>query len=145
MILKPENEPRFSENEYDLCTIDKSTVIGKQITAANYRDYEAICINEQKGKSIKVASPFTEHFNLIRNQIKLPEFEKISNYLYYSEFVDFLFDKFLPYVFLWGGFIYQNLKTSKPVSHLTNGAIENFIKYRKQEENKSTLPSSYLN
>lgn len=77
-LLLAENEPRFSVNEstfeddlndpneqtsilnqtlkysvsaqiFDL-TVDNSILIGKKITAANYKDYETICTNEEKEK-----------------------------------------------------------------------------------------------
>ena len=51
-----------------------------------------------------------------------------ANYLYNIDFISFLNYNFMPYIFIWSGFIFRNLnfkgKNGETITHLTSGSIE---------------------
>ena len=91
----------------------------------------------KKKTSIASNSPFTKHFkNIIENVLddtqKLVGIEEIEDNLYYvPEFVDFLMIRFMPYCFIWSGFVIRGLNNQNTRTRLANGAIENhFYSYK---------------
>jgi len=61
-----------------------------------------------------------------------------------SNFIDFLFDNYLPYAFIWSGFVYRCLN-SLSVTRLTNGTMERHIRTKKSVVTKACLPALYIN
>jgi hypothetical protein len=102
-----------------------------------------------KNKSIKSNSPFSSHFNEIHEKINksictnLDE-STTANELMNSNFIDFLFDNYLPYAFIWSGFVYRCLN-SISVTRLTNGTMERHIRTKKSVVPKACLPALYIN
>ena len=52
-------------------------------------------------------------------------------------------EQFLPYAFIWAGFVFKCL--DEDISRLTNGCIEAHFGYRKKTIIKSCLPVNYIN
>ena len=105
---------------------------------------------QNKIQTIKGASPFTKNYINIEQTIltKLNEesFQDLeSNDLYNQDFIDFLQKNFMPYHFLWGGFVYRGLPFSEITTHLTDGPVENLFYFRKQLISESVTPSVYIN
>ncbi|CAF0945264.1 unnamed protein product [Brachionus calyciflorus] len=100
-----------------------------------------------KNNSIKEMSPFTRHFKKVKSDIlkNIRVSNKNENNLYNASFMEFLMENFLPYAFLWSGFVYKNLETQGPISRLTNGTIVKYFATPKKYLAGSKPPSSYVN
>ena len=52
----------------------------------------------------------------------------MANYLFNIDLILFLNENFMPYIFIWSGFIFRNLnfkgKNGETITHLTSGSIE---------------------
>ncbi|CAF0976621.1 unnamed protein product [Brachionus calyciflorus] len=62
--------------------------------------------------------------------------QKINNDLS-PKFVDFLSDKYMPYAFLWAGFVFSGMSQTR----MTNGIMEGF---KKTKNSHNVLPHAYL-
>ena len=84
----------------------------------------------QNSKSIKASSPFTTNFEKITSDTKKQinsnqSGDQTPKNIYYSPAVlEILMDRFMPYCFLWSGFVLRDLSTEEPITRITNGAIE---------------------
>ncbi|CAF0770138.1 unnamed protein product [Brachionus calyciflorus] len=96
-----------------------------------------------KKSTIKEASPFTAHFINIKQEAI--NYSKIKNgdinHIRNDSYIDFLEKNFLPYAFVWSGFVFRNLN----ISRLTNGTIEKFFATRKNLVKSSVQPGVYIN
>ena len=83
---------------------------------------------EVKRDSIKSKSKFTKIFQTIIDNTIIDTQAGTNNYLFYNDFILFLNDNFLPYIFIWSGFIFRNLnfkgKLGETITHITQGSIE---------------------
>ena len=67
-------------------------------------------INEVKRDTIKSASPFTNIFKQIIDFTKLDTTDSLAdNYLFYTDYIFFLQEDFMPYIFIWSGYIFRNI------------------------------------
>ena len=79
--------------------------------------------------TIKATSPFTKEFLAIQNQIHMESVNDLPpNDLFNLDFIKFLQDNFMPYIFIWAGFVFRGLemkdKYGRTITHVTSGAIE---------------------
>ncbi len=65
-----------------------------------------------------------------------------SNDLMNIALVDLLFEKFLPYSFIWSGFVYNGVEN---VTRFTNGCVESTIGNRKKVVIQKCNPALYIN
>ncbi|CAF1049503.1 unnamed protein product [Brachionus calyciflorus] len=102
-----------------------------------------------KKQTIKAMSPFTSHFESFINVLvnSLIDSNEQINEIYNGEFIGFLSKNFLPYAFIWSGFVYRvvNTRNNKEISRLINGTIEKFFGTRKNFIKSPELPASYVN
>ena len=68
-----------------------------------------------------------------------------DNLLFYPDFIIFLETEFMPYAFIWSGFIYKDINFQRPTSHLTDSSIENVFYCRKNLIPSPVLPAIYIN
>ena len=54
-----------------------------------------------------------------------------ENYLFNQPYIKFLQDNFMPYIFIWAGFVFRGLETKdrfgKTLTHVTQGSIEKYF------------------
>ena len=67
-----------------------------------------------------------------------------ENDLKNEDLIKFLQDAFLPYCFIWSGFVFRCSNVDESVSRMTNGTIENFFKNRKKVINRPIQPADYI-
>ena len=72
-----------------------------------------------------------------------------AKYLYNFDFILFLNDNFMPYIFIWSGFIFRNLnykgKNGETITHLTSGSIEKeFGTIKKANGHLGLHPADYV-
>ena len=78
--------------------------------------------------TIKSNSPFTNEFLKIQNETKIDSSNLTENSLYNLAFIKFLQNNFMPYIFIWAGYVFRNLdaknKFGNAITHITQGTIE---------------------
>jgi hypothetical protein len=87
----------------------------------------------QKNSTISESSPFTQHFKEIEkdvlNEINNENIENETlceeNEFYCPEYVECLLKRYMPYCFIWSGFVLQNLNNENTRTRFTNGTVEN--------------------
>lgn len=103
----------------------------------------------KKNDTIKAQSPFTKHFLDIATRVQLLINNNIENsqenQYYAPQYIKFLLESFMPYAFLWSGFVLRNLNNDNIRTRFTNGAIENYFASRKQmgQYYLKLLPAQY--
>lgn len=95
-------------------------------------------------QSIKLSSPFTRHFEQIKQEV-LQQVNAVSpaseeNPHYNSEYIDHLLNKFMPYCFIWCGFVFKGTSLTR----LTNGSVENFNRFFKSTKKTKVLPHRHM-
>lgn len=139
--------------------IEKRPVLDERVeqiirTSINFFDNQSNSSNNDDedlfvaDESIRSRSPFTKFSVKIEDEVK----SKIQNNsasemnsMYSLEYMDFLQKNFLPYAFIWSGFVYKTLDTRENTSRITNGVIERFFATRKRLVPSALLPVKYLN
>ncbi|CAF1060058.1 unnamed protein product, partial [Brachionus calyciflorus] len=109
---------------------------------------EIFCENksDKKRATIKDSSPFTHHFNKIKIEtINNLDQSNLPNVFYNKNFIDLLSENFLPYAFIWSGFVFRNLVTEETITRLTNGTIEKYFATRKKLVKNCKEPAFYVN
>ena len=102
----------------------------------------------EKG-TIKNSSPFTKEFLLIEQEIKLNKSTNLpENLLFNYAFIKFLQNNFMPYIFIWAGFVFRGLKTKgkngETITHTTQGSIEKHFGTTKiANGHKGLYPAEY--
>ena len=97
-------------------------------------------------KTLKDESPFSNDFKeIIENvQMKLKALGKEEanekNEFKNNKYVDYLMNKQMPYCFIWASFTCINLPIIRP----NNGALENFIRFKKSSRALRQLPHIYV-
>lgn len=89
--------------------------------------------------------PFTKHFESIYEDVKKSIEDSAQfdpNYQASPEFIEFLLNKYLPYCFIWAGFVFKGLRNT---TRVTNGSIEKFFATKKSVIKKAVLPHVYVN
>ena len=83
---------------------------------------------EVKRDTIKSKSKFTKIFQKVMDDTVIDSEDATDNYLFYYDYILFLNDNFMPYIFIWSGFIFRNLnfkgKFGETITHITQGSIE---------------------
>ena len=95
-------------------------------------------IRNKSTPTIKSSSPFTQHFKNISCRI-LEELENSAlnttnlddNVHYFPEFISFLLEKYMPYCFIWSGFVIRDLNDTNLRTRFTSGTIEKHFASRK--------------
>ncbi len=97
-----------------------------------------------KTSTIKKASPFTKVFQDIESSI-LPQVSiNDLNTLLNQEYLNFLQHHFMPYIFIWSGFVYRETKTDHTLTRLTQGVIEKFFGTRRRIHPKPQVPARHI-
>ena len=104
-----------------------------------------------KNKSIKSNSPFSSHFNEVHEKINKYICTHLDDYttaneLMHSNFIDFLFDNYLTYAYIWSDFVYRCLNFIS-VTRLTNSTrhihIKNSVVYTKYPTKFNVNPNKF--
>ena len=79
--------------------------------------------------TIKSNSPFTQEFLKIEFETTTDDSNHLTeNCLFNLHFIKFLQNNFMPYIFIWAGFIFRNIdskdKYGNTLTHITQGSIE---------------------
>ena len=90
----------------------------------------------EKNDSIKKNSPFTKHFEEIHERVRsiiseTESFDCEANDYCNPQFVVLLLENFLPYSFIWAGYVFKCLNNAD-VTRMSNGCIEVLFGYRKK-------------
>ena len=72
----------------------------------------------------------------------------LENFLYNVHFIKYLQNNFMPYIFIWGGYVFRGLKTKgkdgQTITHTAQGLIEKHFGTTKVANNHNTLyPAEY--
>ena len=75
---------------------------------------------------------------------------KPKNILLNLKYLEFLQTNFMPYIFIWGGFVFRQLnskdKYGHPLTHVTQGSIEkHFGTIKRDNGHKAMYPAQYAN
>ena len=101
-------EERPTTRQDNLRILFKSTAFEKVSNQCSdeeeLRESEEELTERENKQTIKSNSPFTEHFLQIQRNFTPTSSEKV-NKLANLKFVEFLQSDFMPYIFLWGGFV----------------------------------------
>ena len=95
--------------------------------------------------TIKSASPFTQDYLDIENHLRddlLTTGEQ--NLLFNLEYIKFLQSNFMPYAFIWAGFIYREMDKQEKVTRLTQGCIEKFFGTTKRIRGQPIVPARHV-
>ncbi len=131
---------------------------------ANVQDVQEECVDQMESfvlitsddqaeikrnaSTIKAGSPFSKYFLDLENETKLieqPSNKLIDNLLHNQKFVDFLQENFMPYMFLWTGFVLRGQDfVNQHTTHLTDSSIENFFYARKRMFPEAVAPARYI-
>lgn len=99
--------------------------------------------------TIKSSSPFTKEFLTIELETKPSTQSNLpDNFLFNIDFIKFLQNNFMPYIFLWAGYVFRGLKTKgkngETITHLTQGSIEKHFGTTKiANGHKGLYPAEY--
>lgn len=93
---------------------------------------------------IKHSSPFTSHFKKIKEDVENsfntdPSADE-PNLQLNPAYINHLLDKFMPYCFIWSGFVFKGMNLTR----LTNGTVENFNKFVKSTTKAKVLPHRHI-
>jgi hypothetical protein len=111
-------------------------------------------INKSKNKlTIADSSPFTKHFkdiekhvlNEINNDYLNSTSVEEENEYYCPEYIASLLKRYMPYCFVWSGFVLRNLNNENTRTRFTNGTVENHFYSNKGKGQffKRLLPAQY--
>ena len=99
----------------------------------------------KKFTTLKQESPFTQHFKNIEDTVIANHMSAAlgaeDNVLYCPQVVNFLQDRMMPYIFIWGGFVLQGTQLTR----ITNGVIEKYQGTVKRRMPKNQLPHMHIN
>ena len=122
---------------------------------ANKKAESIVKGKEKKTRTIADNSPFTKHFENIKSSIT-NEMENLwidesllveNNHYYCPEFIDHLLKRYMPYCFIWSGFVIRGLNDENKRTRFTNGTVENYF-FSKKVMGQSflrLLPAQYAN
>ena len=115
---------------------------------------KSIIENNIKKKTIANSSPFTQHFKEIElctlqeiNDENETEILNENNEFYCPEYIETLLKRYMPYCFVWSGFVIKNLNNENTRTRFTNGTVENHFYSNKGMGQffKKLLPAQYAN
>lgn len=99
----------------------------------------------QYSHSVKENSPFTVHFLDTQKSINYKSESSNVNTLVNQSFVEFLQKEFMPYIFLWGGFVLRDQEFDKPTTHMVDSSVEAWFRTRKNLIDGPISPARYIN
>lgn len=101
--------------------------------------------NPFKQDSIKFCSPFAKIFKDVYEKVSAEVLFETnggdSNCLYCPKLIELLLDNYMPYCFMWSGFVLRDTGLAR----LVNGSLENYIEISKKNVTKNQLPNQYIN
>jgi hypothetical protein len=106
---------------------------------------------DKERDSSKANSPFTKEFTDTENEVFIQsESSKPDNLLFNLDFITFLQSNFMPYIFIWGGYVFRDLdavdKYGYQITHLTQGSLEkHFGTIKKDHGHTAMYPAQYAN
>jgi len=83
---------------------------------------------------------FESIYTSVLSSIPTVNTETELNEFFNPDFINFLLDYFMPYIFIWGSFALKGLD----ISRITNGTIEKYWATRKGFVTSAKLPADYL-
>ena len=96
----------------------------------------------REGQSIKAASPFTAFFLELEEQFRFNiSNNSHNNPVYKPEYIAFLQSNFMPYIFVWGGFVFRGIDN---MTRLTQGCIEKHFATCKRAIREPQVPAIYI-
>lgn len=115
-----------------------------------------VCLTDPKQKefdartraTIKSQSPFTEHYVAVEEGAKKnysSDDQLDLNPYFNPPFLVFIQKEYMPYAFIWSGFVFRGLPFKKSTTHLTDGSIEKTICTRKALIDHALSPAEYIN
>ncbi len=66
------------------------------------------------------------------------------NVLFYPQFIHFLQSNFMPYIFIWSGFVCREINHNKELTRLTQGVIEKFFGTKKNAIKQPLVPARFV-
>jgi hypothetical protein len=97
--------------------------------------------NIKQTKAVKDQSKFGQYFRDLESSVKINENSSDANDLYCPKFIEFLQKYFMPYCFLWAGFVLKGTN----ITRLTNGALEKYFAHKKKKITSPLYPAEYVN
>jgi hypothetical protein len=92
--------------------------------------------------TIKAASPFTEIFLEIESASIVSTSSLNVNQLHNEDFINFLQSNFMPYIFIWAGFVFRDSKHN--IKSITQGIIEKQFGTRKRIYPHPQVPARHI-
>ena len=93
-------------------------------------------------RTIKGASPFTKVYLELESTTKHGESGNI-NLLHNKEFIGFLQANFMPYIFIWAGFVYRYIQDVN-ITRLSQGVIEKCFATKRRAIPKPIVPARHI-
>jgi hypothetical protein len=95
----------------------------------------------RKAATIKAASPFTVFLEIeFASKIGV---SNTLNLLYNTDYIQFLQYHFMPYIFIWSGFVYRQMDGAN-ITRLSQGVIEKHFGTKRREIPKPIVPNRYI-
>ncbi len=105
-------------------------------------DWFESALHSRKASTTKAASPFTEVFLEIEFASKIGVCNTL-NLLYNPDYIQFLQYHFMPYIFIWSGFVYRQMD-GENITRLSQGVIEKHFGTKRREIPKPIVPARYI-
>ena len=96
----------------------------------------------QHRHTIKAASPFTKLYAEIEQNVVITDTENV-NPLCNQDFINFLQANFMPYIFIWAGFVYRQIKEAN-ITRLSQGVIEKCFATKRRTIPKPIVPARHI-
>jgi hypothetical protein len=103
--------------------------------------------NNIQNKSIMAESPFTTIYSsierMVSSEIEIHDYGQYEeNPLYNEDFVRFLLFFFMPYIFIWGGFVFRGINGG--TKWLTQDCVEQIFRSKKLINEQPQVPARYV-
>jgi hypothetical protein len=97
--------------------------------------------------TIKAYSPFTKEFIQIEIDTERQPSDT-DNVLYNFNFINYLQNNFMPYIFIWAGYVFRGINATDQyghtITHITQGCIEkHFGTIKSQNDHTGLHPAAY--
>ena len=102
---------------------------------------------KENNQTVKESSPFTKHFLSVQQEVRQVTSSSSGtspNALRNETFIEFLQSDFMPYIFLWGGFVLRNQEFDRPTTHMVDSSIEAWFRTRKLLIKVPVYPARYI-
>ena len=88
--------------------------------------------DKKNSLTIKNASPFTKVFENIQKDSGVDNESGEENVLYNPDFIQFSQNFFMPYIFIWGGYIFREMDPDYSIVKTDHGCIEKYFSTTKR-------------